>query len=186
MPTTPACKNGQLVSGSDNNERRIDAVDWIALASLRDSENRFFRHRSVASDTSGITLPGSLVSWFTAAGYKQVQEKTQFTASHGPEHLLGAARDFQHNKNVCLFIAAKVVTGPFTLRAIPNHWVVLSEVQLGSISHHPDPAQMQKPLEEQVPSFKAYSWGREKMDLNASKLSLADFSKYYFGYVVAG
>lgn len=181
-----ACKNGQLVAGSDNRERRIDAVDWIALASLRDSENRLFRHRSVASDASGITLPGRLASWFSAAGYSQVQEKTQFTASPGPEHLLEAARDFQHNKNVCLFIAAKVVRGPFTFKAIPNHWVVLSEVQPMSIPHHPDPAQMQQSLEEQVPSLKAYSWGKEKEDLNASKLSLAVLSKYYFGYVVAG
>ena len=181
-----ACKNGQLVAGSDNSERRIDAVDWIALASLRDSENRLFRHRSVASDTSGITLPGRLASWFSAAGYSQVQEKTQLTASPGPEHLLEAARDFQHTKNVCLVIAAKVVRGPFTLKAIPNHWVVLSEVQPISIPHHPDPTQMQQSLKEQVPSFKAYSWGEEKMDLNGSRLSLTEFSNFYFGYVAAG
>ncbi|WP_347332624.1 hypothetical protein [Marinimicrobium locisalis] len=184
-PST-ACKNGQLVSGNGDNERRIEAVDWIALASLRDSENRIFRHGSVANDASGITLPGRLTSWFKAAGYSQVQEKARVLSSHEPEHLLAAAQDYQHNKNVCLFIAAKVVTGPFTLKAIPNHWVVLSEVQPMSIPHHPDPAQMQKSLEEQVPSLKAYSWGKEKEDINASMLSLADFSKYYFGYVVAG
>lgn len=181
-----ACKNGQLVAGSEHNERRIDVVDWIALASLRDSENRIFRHSSVASDASGITLPGRLTSWFTAAGYSQVQEKARVLSSHEPEHLLAAAQDYQHNKNVCLFIAAKVVTGPFTLKAIPNHWVVLSEVQPMSIPHHPDPAEMQQSLEKQVPSLKAYSWGEEKMNLNASRISLAEFSQYYFGYVVAG
>jgi hypothetical protein len=180
-----ACKNGRLVVGSGDNRRSINAVDWIALASLRDSENRVFRHRSVSSDTSGITLPGSLVNWFTAAGYSQVQEKTQFAASHRPEHLLNAIRDHQHNKNVCLFIADKVVKGPWTLKTIPTHWAVLSEVRPITISHRSDSVQTQQSFEEQIPSIRAYSWGEERFDLNPKRLSLGEFSNYYFGYVVA-
>ena len=180
-----ACKTGRISVGTDNKTRQISAVDWIALASLRDSENRLFRHRSVSSQTSGITLPGMLAAWFSAAGYQQVQQKTQFTSSHNVDHLLGAAKDYQHKKNVCLFIAAKVVNGPFSLKVVPNHWVVMSDALRFYTSPNTSSDQTPKPREEQIPSLKAYSWGTEKQELNLSKLNLSDFSKYYFGYVVA-
>lgn len=180
-----ACKKGQISVGTGTRKRSIAAVDWVALASLRDSENRLFRHRSVSSQTSGITLPGMLGDWFSAAGYQQVQQRTQFTSSHSIDHLLCAAKDYQHKKNVCLFIAAKVVKGPLTLKAIPNHWVVMSDTLRLNASPKTTSAQTKSTRDEQIPSLKAYSWGQEKEELNRRKLTLSSFAKYYFGYVAA-
>src|SRR5688572_15142105 len=44
----------------------IAAVDWVALASLRDSTNVFSDYESHTNEASGITLPGTLAGWFTA------------------------------------------------------------------------------------------------------------------------
>lgn len=183
-----ACRNGRLQVSSRNGEtsRRIEVVDWIALASLRDSENTFYRHRSVTSDVSGITMPGALTDWFSAAGYRQVHQNTQVAGSAGTAHFLRAANYYQHNKNVCLFIAAKVKSGPFTVKAVPNHWVVLSDMVRMRASLSSQEASKQTLPEQQVPSVIAYNWGREKDQLNLSRLTLGEFSKYYFGYVVAG
>lgn len=178
-----ACKAGRISNSRNEATRSISAVDWIALASLRDSTNRFLRNRSVSSDSAGITLPRALSEWFSAAGYRQVQHETRLTNSPGSEHLLHAAQRYQHNQNVCLFIAAKVKSGPFTLRVVPNHWVVMSD----ALRLRPESKGQSLPVaaSDKIPSLKVYHWRQEKDQLNPKNLNLADFSRFYFGYVAA-
>ena len=53
-----------------------EPVDWIALASIRDSENWFFDYQSVKDKVAGITMPGTLEDWFKKAGFKKVRNVT--------------------------------------------------------------------------------------------------------------
>jgi len=67
LTVTPSmiCRNASL-------DGKIDPVDWVALASLRDSANSFWRMsdpRSLISDTAGITMGGAMVDWFRATGW---------------------------------------------------------------------------------------------------------------------
>lgn len=43
-------------------------VDWITLASLRDSSNDLFAYDSPSDEFAGITLPGSLTGWDGLSG----------------------------------------------------------------------------------------------------------------------
>ena len=49
--------------------QQLNAADWIALASLRDSENFLFDYDEVSDQFSGITLPSHLEDWFREAGF---------------------------------------------------------------------------------------------------------------------
>src|SRR5690606_27946840 len=116
-----ACRAGKvrIENSSGEVKRHISAIDWIALASLQDSSNRFLRQRSVSSDAAGITMPGALAAWFSAAGYQHVRENTRLLGSASPEAFLEAAQLKQHNRNVCLFIASKVNKASIAIKAIP-------------------------------------------------------------------
>lgn len=185
-----ACKSASIVATNRRGleTRRIAGVDWIALASLRDAKNRFLRQKSVSSDAAGITLPKALSAWFSAAGYRWVQNNTSTTSNFGAQQFLESAQHYQHNKNVCLFIASKVKASPFTLRAVPNHWVVMSDaVKLAGQANDSFIDPVKNSADKNiVPSVGVYHWGLEKDSLNKSNLTLGDFSRYYFGCVVAG
>ncbi len=56
--------------------KKIHPVDWIALASLRDSENDFFDYDSIDVAAGGITMPGDLVEWFKKAGFSTIKNVT--------------------------------------------------------------------------------------------------------------
>src|SRR5579872_4965096 len=48
----------------------VPAVDWIPLASIRDSENWFFDYQSADNEFAGITLPSHMESWFKKIGFR--------------------------------------------------------------------------------------------------------------------
>ncbi|MES2820474.1 MAG: hypothetical protein V4812_15990 [Pseudomonadota bacterium] len=47
----------------------IDIVDWVALASLRDSSNGMLSMSGPGSATAGITMASMLVEWFNKCGF---------------------------------------------------------------------------------------------------------------------
>lgn len=99
-----------------------------------------------------------------------------------------AAQLNRHNRNVCLFIASKVNKASIAIKPIPNHWVVMCE----PLSWF-NPYQTVKSPEKdktasnknRIPYVYVYHWGEERENINPKKLTLSDFSSYYFGYVVA-
>lgn len=52
----------------DGTAKKLPAIDWILLASLRDSENSFFDYQSPNDEFSGITMDGAIKSWFQKVG----------------------------------------------------------------------------------------------------------------------
>jgi hypothetical protein len=176
------CLNGTIESG----ESKIAFVDWIALASLRDSENSFFDYSSVNDSASGITLPAKLTQWFKLAGYCNVNNSTSLAWSQGAKHLLDAAVSYQNNRNVCLFVSGKALDTPFAFKIFPSHWVVMSGSLTLDKPPHTDYSKKIEDLKEKTCSLPVYNWGYEKYEWNAKTLSLDDLSDYYFGSVTAG
>ena len=176
------CRKGTIVSGTSS----IAFVDWIALASLRDSENSFLDYSSVTDQASGITLPGILSKWFTLGGYCNINNKASLTWSQGSKHLIDAAISYQNNKNVCLFVSGKSLNSPFAVKIFPSHWVVMSDHLTFGDSFHKNYSNKIEDLMKEKISLPVYTWGAEKREWNPQGLSLDEFSSYYFGSVTAG
>jgi hypothetical protein len=58
--------------------RKIDPVDWLTMASLRDSDNWWFNYDTADRTFSGATTPMEMVWWFTRARYSDVREDANF------------------------------------------------------------------------------------------------------------
>ncbi len=52
---------------------KIAAVDWVAMASLRDSDNLIMDMSSVDDDVSCGSMPGDVANWFRRIGYREVR-----------------------------------------------------------------------------------------------------------------
>ena len=154
--------------------KRIAPVDWIALASLRDSENRYMDYASVDNDAAAITLPSTIKSWFQAAGYSQFYTSTQLFGSMVQNDLeitrAGAAR--KQGNDVCLFINGKMLVSMGSLSAIPDHWIVLT-----------NPIRLDTKKREIA--IEVFTWGSIRTLPDTGTANLDDFLKNYYGYVSA-
>jgi len=189
-----------------------DPVDWVALASLRDSTNRFWSMRSYKSEVAGITTGGGLAYWFNATGWyhaanfsfhQSLKNQSRF------KHLLDMNQ--RADGHICLLIRSAIITNysstdtgfkkwngsgaPKTYFGTPDHWIVLDgrasigqkEYQ-GSANLNLDEL-INKPLR-----FKFWTWGNKggvegkpccAIDDRVSNITPASFLPYYYGYVSA-
>ncbi len=161
------------------------SIDWITLASLADSSNVFFDYDSHKDQFSGITLPGRLESWFKTVGYKHVGNYTNLLSNKSVDNLLKAQTAFKEGKNVCLFLSAKSLYTPMTIKVIPNHWAAMSRRLKVGKSRSTKFSTNTDEIKDEKFDLKVFTWGIEALNMNKKQLSLYDFSKYYFGYVVA-
>lgn len=106
----------------------VKAVDWVALASLRDSENTLFDYQSSSNEVGGITMPRTMASWFEKAGYKQVTNETNLFVTKGANSLKTALGLAGQRRRVCMLINARMIArdgGVSGFFSTANHWVVL-------------------------------------------------------------
>jgi hypothetical protein len=116
----PDCQNYRV------NTSDVAAVDWLALASLRDGANRILDYDSPSAQAGGITLPSSLAGWFRGANFRQVQNRTNLFFDSDLSTLVTASTLYSAGSVVCLFIGANLLTGRSGDSVIPDHWVSLS------------------------------------------------------------
>ncbi len=173
-----SCKKATLPEG-------MASIDWITLASLTDSSNALYNYDSDTDQFSGITLPGRLESWFKAAGYKHVNQQTNLFFDKSVDSLLKAQSAFKAGKNVCLFLSTKSRYIPMTISLIPNHWAVMSRsLKIGNPRSSNFSLNAGEIKDEEF-DLQVFTWGKEAEKMNPKKLSLHEFSDYYFGYVIA-
>lgn len=155
------------------NPNDIAAVDWIALASLRDSENSVFDYSSVKDTASGITMPHSMAAWFRAAGYGHVKNVTNVFFTKGRSDIDTVHHLTLQMRRVCLFVNMAVVDTPQDLGRTfsPNHWVVL--LAPGA------------PVTNDNFNINIYSWGREFKVPKTAPMPVKGFCHGFYGYVTA-
>jgi hypothetical protein len=160
----PGCKKYKPVIAMG----RIHPVDWVALASLRDSENEgLFAYDEASDQIGGITLPGKLVDWFKASGFRADANYTNFVVNKDVGCIRGAANRFSQRHTVCLFIDANLIlapTDPFP--HIANHWAVMA----APVS-----------IKGKHVTTSLYSWGK----IQKVNLPIDAFCGKFYGYVSA-
>lgn len=106
----------------------IAAVDWIATASLRDSENLMFNYDDPSDEFGGITLPNNLAGWMEGLGYTSVTNETNIWFSKDPDDFDQAVRLLRQGQRVCIFVNSRIVSGQEKVShfySVPDHWIVL-------------------------------------------------------------
>ena len=165
---------------------KVSAIDWITLASLRDTENSFFDYDSPDDQIPGITVAGELKKWFKKAGAEIVYEINTKIINHitGPKLTLKDLCRLNYyiglGMHVVVLIAARMLdrgSGPTS----KNHWIVWNDkLKLLSglkLTEH-------SILTEQV-QLELFSWGDVYNQLKFGT-TLADVMKYSFGALVVG
>ncbi len=199
---------GLIVTPSDDCRdaalaNKIDPVDWVALASLRDASNAFLDMNGPDSNAAGITVGSALAGWFSKTGWFPggVSDSTSY-GSQSFDHLLSINQ--RVNSHVCLFIRSAIISSgsssnvginkfngsgtPKTWLGTPDHWVVLKNRL--TIDHKAPPLPgMQRPegLEGKRLDFTFVHWGQQSTPINSRihNITPAKFLPYYYGYVSA-
>ena len=152
---------------------KIDPVDWLTMASLRDSENWFFSYDSADDTFSGATDPIELQRWFRNAGYSDVIEDANFVFHRrSAEKVDEASRLFSAGYRVLLLIDAQMIETPDKSGSAfltDRHWVVLRS----KIDRSGGNVKMT-----------VFTWGEGNRQVPQSGvLPLDDFLMNYYGFV---
>jgi hypothetical protein len=149
---------------------KIHPVDWIALASLRDSENTLLDYSSADDTAAGITMPHSLANWFNKIGWRGVRNNTNVFFTKGRDEINECARDFNAGRRVCLFINMQMLDAfKFAHHSVtPDHWVVLTK---------------RPTIQNDLLSFGVYTWGDLRDIPRTGGYPLDGFYRNLYGYV---
>ncbi len=153
---------------------KIHPVDWMGLASLRDSENLAMSYSSVDDAAAGITMPGKLADWFTKAGFSSVKNVTNVLITKSKSDIEAADKLRTQGSRVCLFINADMLDSATqnNKSVIPNHWVVLS----AGVNF----------FEGDRITLTIFTWGEGMRAVpQTGDLSLSSFLNNFYGYVAA-
>jgi hypothetical protein len=149
---------------------KIAAVDWVALASLRDSENTIMDYSSADDTTAGITRPATMANWLRAVGYQGVRDDTNYYFCKGEKEIEAVAQDIQINRDVCLLVndnMLEVATNKLK-STFCDHWVVVDDTP--------------KLRGDQI-EVPVYTWGGTRTIPQYGSLSVREFSLNFYGYV---
>jgi hypothetical protein len=164
-----------MIPGGNN------AVDWMMLGSLRDSDNWFFTYKQSGhwwDDAKAMTLPHSVADWMTKFGYSDVQNSTNLVSTKDWDNIVEANGFFSRGYKVSLFISMDMLSSDSQedFSIVPNHWIGMAS----RITHsgiYEDPASKV--------SASIYSWGAiQTVPADTSKpMHPKVFLRNYYGYV---
>lgn len=146
------CRNPSNFSDSTEGDR-ISAIDWISLASLRDSENAFMDYDSPGDQVAGITLPGKLKSWFVLAGATILFDNIQYCWHINQAQFLELLSHLKPHRHVTSLVCATMVEGGMGVGK--NHWITWEQApqtQSGTITSGTNPSEL-------ISNSSLFSWG---------------------------
>lgn len=152
-------------------------ADWIALASLRDSENGFSPYDEITDKRPGATFPRELETWYRLAGYRDTKNtirsgdgKVDSYSRKSARELQDASDLFDAGYRVSLLVDMSVIKKDVPGSRVPDHWVnLLSRIDFEGEG------------ESRKVKFKRYSWGSEE----EIERKLVNFLSGFFGVVAA-
>lgn len=156
----------------------VSGLDWVTLASLRDSENSIMSYDEVGDQVSGITMWGKLTEWFEKAGYEKIFDN--ISLSHANVNDIISLNDYiSSGYKVVSLISAGMLSDFPRDSSSKNHWIVWdSQVRCNdgrSVS-------VSTSILDKV-NLTLFSWGKVKSQLK-SNVNLGIFMKHTFGGLV--
>lgn len=162
----------------------IPPIDWITLASLRESENFKLKLNDPKQEVPGITTPMELERWFRKSGFH--------VAASYPIKMGGYDRDFISDINskyagsnyyiVTLISASLLDSGSSSgTNLFPDHWIVWTD-KLRDLNGQP--INKSSSTYDTKVTLKIFTWGENNSSLKKG-LSLYSFDrKVFFALVI--
>ncbi len=158
--------------------KKISGLDWVTLASLRDSENMILSYDEVDDPTSGITAWWSLSDWFEKAGYEKVFSNVSLSRCNIND-LVTLSDYCRDGYRVATLISAGMLKDHEGESSGKNHWIVwegaVKNYQGEDITNNSD---LNQPV-----NLKLFSWGNVKPQIKNNK-SLDYVINHVFGGLV--
>jgi len=165
---------------------RITDVDWIILASIRDTDNWWFDYQSENDDASAITMPHSKEKWLKSAGYSEVINETNIVACKDLPNALRASKLFSKGYKVALFINAWMLDADHMndASAFPDHWVALTTAMTIRSVNVAHPGALNEDKNSTV-EFDVYTWGdgHTSVPVGGKRLTDYHFLCNYYGFI---
>jgi hypothetical protein len=106
-----------------------DPIDWITMASLRNSEDWFLHFDSIHGTLSGATTQLEMAWWFDRAGYSDIGQEANFSR-HQRDADDEASQLWAAGYRVCLLIDDQMLSASEQAQSgsalfMDRHWIVL-------------------------------------------------------------
>lgn len=185
-----------------NNTPQVSPIDWLTLASLRDSENIFKSYDSPDDQFSGITDESTIKKWFKRFDFKFITRSSQNSSSHGQvNHSYKDNYDKLHEISVLNNYLAKDKHVPILINAsllgsscqtlTANHWIVGTKpLQLVNSGIITDNMTLTNSILSEEIIFECFSWGDKQTITNfrhvrnRSPATLKDFLGCFYGGII--
>lgn len=173
------CKNPTGAFYDDDGREKVSGLDWVTLASIRDSENAIMSYSEVDDQVAGITMWGALAEWFEKVGYIKIFSNISFSHSNLQDIVTLNNYIEQGYRVVSLISAGMLERFGSGSSSAKNHWIVWESPVLGdsgeSLSLQTD--------KNTIVNVKAFSWGTVETQVRPNH-SLEYFLKHTFGALV--
>lgn len=162
-----------------NGRERVSGLDWITLASLRDSENFIMSYDEIDDQVAGITMWGKLSEWFEKAGYVKVFSNVGLSKSNVQD--LAKLNEYANEgfKVVTLISAGMLFDFGTDDTSSKNHWIVWD----GAIKNEKGQDVSDSSKMDEIVNLKLFSWGEVKNQIKLDK-SLDYVCGHIFGGMV--
>lgn len=162
----------------ENDRYKINGIDWITLASLRDSKNIIFRYNEASDQAAGITLAGALKEWFLKVGAKLLFSNVTYGLHIGKDELLCLVKYKQQysQAHIVSLVNAGLFSNEKTFLKFKSHWIVWKTA----------PQSNGKDIDLNIKNAaitqEVVTWG--EIDRKLDQPTLADYLSYNFGAMV--
>ncbi|WP_336143189.1 hypothetical protein [Acinetobacter sp. 102] len=162
---------------------KIPPIDWMTLASLRESENTVLILKDPSQEVAGITLWGAMKNWFEKSGFKGIKSFPFYINGYNPSLIDEINKYAGSGYYVISLISASLLDGGASsgTQIFPDHWVVWTDKL-----RHTNGIAVTKEANPYTSGvmLKLFSWGENRQQLK-SNISLYDFErKVFFAMVI--
>ncbi|AMW78379.1 hypothetical protein AMD27_05440 [Acinetobacter sp. TGL-Y2] len=177
-PSINGCRKVQNFYKKSNSQPKIPPIDWITLASLRESENIGLKLNDPSQEVAGITTWGEVANWFKKSGFKGVKKYPFYLNGYNPSLISEINQYAGEDYYVVTLISASLLSSGTSsgTQSFPDHWIIWtdklrdSKGQAITIAANPYTTEV---------SLKMFTWGEESQRLGKG-ISLYNFEKKVF------
>lgn len=157
----------------------INGVDWITLASLRDSENMILDYDEESDKVAGITLEGKIKQWFLKVGATILYSNVTYGFHIDKDKLLRLVTYKQQypQSHIISLINAGLLSKKETFFKFKSHWIVWKTIPQSNGKDIDSTTQNVDTIEQNV-----ITWGYDNYEVPPRELQ--QYLSYNFGSLV--